>query len=105
MNPIPPCTDAPSAPHHEADGRDFQILKDDGLRALLMGEMPYAIRCFSAALKIKDDAEVAAGWLRPAWPVGGRLRLTSFGTAGAGRRGSSGACRSGGPGGPALRTT
>ena len=58
MNPIPPCTDAPSAPHHEADGRDFQILKDDGLRALLMGEMPYAIRCFSAALKIKDDAEV-----------------------------------------------
>lgn len=37
--------------------RNFQILKDDGVRARNMREMPFAIQCFQEALKIKDDAE------------------------------------------------
>jgi len=37
--------------------RNFQTLRDDGVRARNMGELPYAIRCFTEALAIKDDLE------------------------------------------------
>ncbi len=33
----------------------FAILRDDGLRAMQMGELPYAEKCFTAALEMKDD--------------------------------------------------
>ena len=35
----------------------FAILRDDGVRALKMGEAAYAVRCFTAALELQDDLE------------------------------------------------
>ena len=40
-------------------GRDFDILKYDGVRACRMGEIEYAIRCFREALALRDDTETA----------------------------------------------
>ncbi len=33
----------------------FDILRDDGLRAMQMGELPYAEKCFRAALELRED--------------------------------------------------
>ena len=33
----------------------FEVLRDDGVRAMKMGEVPYAIKCFTAALEMKED--------------------------------------------------
>ena len=33
----------------------FEVLRDDGVRAMKMGEVPFAIKCFTAALETKDD--------------------------------------------------
>lgn len=38
----------------------FDILRDDGLRAMQMGELPYAEKCFTAALEVKDDLRTAS---------------------------------------------
>lgn len=35
----------------------FEILRDDGLRAMQMGEMPYAEKCLLAALQLREDAQ------------------------------------------------
>lgn len=35
--------------------QQFDTLRDDGVRAMQMNELPYAERCFLAALDIKDD--------------------------------------------------
>lgn len=35
--------------------RDFNTLRDDGVRAMSMGEFPFAVKCFKAALGMKDD--------------------------------------------------
>ena len=37
--------------------KDFDILKYDGIRALHINKVDYAIRCFEKALEIKDDVE------------------------------------------------
>ncbi|MDR2927575.1 MAG: tetratricopeptide repeat protein [Cytophagaceae bacterium] len=37
--------------------RNFDILKHDGMRALNMRQTAYAVKCFTEALKIKDDFE------------------------------------------------
>jgi tetratricopeptide (TPR) repeat protein len=39
------------------DKKNFDIFKYDGIRALQMGRLPYAIKCFTEALNIKDDFE------------------------------------------------
>ena len=33
----------------------FEVLRDDGVRAMKMGEVPFAVKCFTAALEMKDD--------------------------------------------------
>ena len=43
------------------DARNFDILKDDGMRALHAGEAEYAIKCFRHALEIHDDMEIHDG--------------------------------------------
>ena len=40
-----------------ADKKNFDILKYDGLRALRMGKVDYAVKCFCEALKLADDVE------------------------------------------------
>ena len=35
--------------------RNFQTLRDDGVRAMHMGEFPFAQKCFDAALAIHTD--------------------------------------------------
>jgi tetratricopeptide (TPR) repeat protein len=39
------------------DKKNFDIFKYDGIRALQMGRLPYAIKCFTEALNIQDDFE------------------------------------------------
>lgn len=36
----------------------YNTLRDDGIRAMQMGEVPYAVKCFSAALEIKHDLQM-----------------------------------------------
>lgn len=36
----------------------FDTLRDDGVRAMQMGEMPYAEKCFKAALEIRHDDKI-----------------------------------------------
>jgi tetratricopeptide (TPR) repeat protein len=38
--------------------KDFDIFKYDGIRALRMGQVQYAIKCYKEALKIREDKEV-----------------------------------------------
>lgn len=38
----------------------FNILCDDGVRALQMGEVAYAVKCLSAALQLRDDTRALA---------------------------------------------
>ncbi|MBQ5880052.1 MAG: tetratricopeptide repeat protein [Bacteroidaceae bacterium] len=37
--------------------RNFNTLRDDGVRAMQMGEVGFAVRCFESALSIKEDAQ------------------------------------------------
>ncbi|MDL2222335.1 tetratricopeptide repeat protein [Parabacteroides sp. OttesenSCG-928-N08] len=39
------------------DRKHFDILKYDGVRAQRMGQLPYAVKCFTEALKIEADYE------------------------------------------------
>lgn len=42
----------------EAETRNFELLKYDGVKAMRMGQTDYAVKCFEKALETKDDAEV-----------------------------------------------
>ena len=35
------------------DERDFEVLRDDGVRALRSGQAAYAVKCFRKALEIR----------------------------------------------------
>jgi tetratricopeptide (TPR) repeat protein len=39
------------------DQKNFDIFKYDGIRAQQMGRLPYAVKCFTEALNIRDDFE------------------------------------------------
>ncbi len=39
------------------DERNFDLLKYDGVKAMRMGQVDYAVKCFREALKIRDDQE------------------------------------------------
>jgi tetratricopeptide (TPR) repeat protein len=39
------------------DKKNFDIFKYDGIRAQQMGQLPYAIKCFTEALNIQEDFE------------------------------------------------
>lgn len=49
----------PAANEGSSDGKTqtvpFEVLRDDGLRAMKMGEVPFAAKCFAAALELRDD--------------------------------------------------
>lgn len=55
--------------------RNFNTLRDDGVRAKNMGEIPYAAKCFTEALTIKDDLETRS-YLAEAY-----LRMQDYGKA------------------------
>ena len=40
------------------EAKNFDMFKYDGVKATRMGQQAYAIKCFKAALEIKDDLEV-----------------------------------------------
>ena len=42
----------------EDEGKNFDMYKFDGVKAARMGQHEYAIKCFKAALAIKEDLEV-----------------------------------------------
>ena len=46
----------------EREQRKFETLRDDGVRALTIGELEYAARCLQAALDLRNDA-ATAGYL------------------------------------------
>lgn len=50
----------------------FEILRDDGVRALQMGELPYAEKCFKAALELQPDLKTT-GFLAEVY-----LRMQNF---------------------------
>ncbi len=52
--------------------KHFDILKYDGIRALRIGKLPYAIKCMKEALSIKDDAETR-GYLVAAYIQSNRI--------------------------------
>lgn len=52
----PQAEEAPGAISKD-EQKKFDIFKYDGIRARQMGQIPYAIRCFTEALNIRDDFE------------------------------------------------
>lgn len=48
----------PEEEKKQADERNFDLLKYDGVKAMRMGQFEYAVKCFREALKTKDDLEV-----------------------------------------------
>lgn len=51
----------PESPEEEkknAEAKNFDVFKYDGVKAMRMGQFDYAERCFREAMKIKDDLEV-----------------------------------------------
>ena len=51
---IPTQKEDEETPSNHTDD-DFVMLRDDGVRAMRMGQLPYAERCFTAALERQDD--------------------------------------------------
>ena len=51
----------PENPEEEkknAEDKNFDVFKYDGVKAMRIGQFDYAERCFREAMKIKDDLEV-----------------------------------------------
>lgn len=49
--------DSPEEEKKNAEAKNFDLLKYDGVKALRIHQTDYAIRCFREALKIQDDPE------------------------------------------------
>ena len=49
---------SPEEERQEREEKNFDLLKYDGVKAMKMGQMDYAVRCFNEALKLKDDLEI-----------------------------------------------
>ena len=48
----------PEEEEKNAEAKNFDVFKYDGVKAMRMGQFDYAERCFREAMKIKDDLEV-----------------------------------------------
>lgn len=48
----------PEEEKKNADERNFDLLKYDGVKAMRFGQFDYAVKCFQKALETRDDAEV-----------------------------------------------
>ena len=64
--------DSPEEEKKNAEAKNFDLLKYDGVKALRMRKADYAIRCFREALKIRDDAEIH-DYLQQALVANGQL--------------------------------
>lgn len=64
--------DSPEEEKKNAEAKNFDLLKYDGVKALRIRQTDYAIRCFREALKIHDDAETH-DYLQRALVASGRL--------------------------------
>lgn len=51
-------TESAEERRQERNEKDFQVLKYDGVRAMKLNQLEYAVRCFDNALRIKDDLEI-----------------------------------------------
>lgn len=49
---------SPEEKKEREEARQFDVLKSDGVRAMRMGQVDYAEKCFRKALEIKDDLEI-----------------------------------------------
>jgi tetratricopeptide (TPR) repeat protein len=49
--------DSPEEEKKNAEAKNFDLLKYDGVKAMRIHQMDYAVRCFREALKIQDDPE------------------------------------------------
>ena len=47
----------PEEEKQEQEAKQFDLLKYDGVKALKMRQVEYAVRCFNEALKLKEDLE------------------------------------------------
>ena len=50
--------ETPEEEKKNAEAKNFDLLKYDGVKAMRMGQFAYAEKCFREALKIQDDLEV-----------------------------------------------
>ena len=48
----------PEEEKRNAEQRNFDLLKYDGVKAMRIGQFEYAVKCFEKALQINDDPEV-----------------------------------------------
>lgn len=64
--------DSPEEEIKNAEAKNFDMLKYDGVKALRIHQTDYAIRCFREALKIQDDAETH-DYLQQALVANGQL--------------------------------
>ena len=48
----------PEEEKKEAEDKNFDLLKYDGIKAMKIGRADYAVRCFEEALKMRNDLEV-----------------------------------------------
>lgn len=64
--------DSPEEEKKNAEAKNFDLLKYDGVKALRIHQTDYAIRCFREALKIQDDAETH-DYLQQALTASGQL--------------------------------
>jgi tetratricopeptide (TPR) repeat protein len=51
-------TGNPTLAQAKKEQKDFDVFKYDGLRAMRIGQVRYAIKCYREALKIREDKEV-----------------------------------------------
>lgn len=65
-------SETPEAEKQKNEQKNFDIFKYDGLRAQRMGRVDYATKCFTEALKIKDDFETM-GYLTQVYIQTGEL--------------------------------
>ena len=49
--------ESPSEEKMNAEARNFDLLKYDGVKAMRIGQFDYAVKCFREALKIQEDLE------------------------------------------------
>jgi len=48
---------SPEEEKQEQERKQFDLLKYDGVKAMKIGQTDYAVKCFTEALKLKDDLE------------------------------------------------
>ena len=64
--------DSPEEEKKNAEAKNFDLLKYDGVKALRLHRTDYAIRCFREALRLRDDAETR-DYLQQALTADGHL--------------------------------